>query len=281
MRIVRQPAAAGRFYPGRAPELERIVDTLLARARASTRPAATPKALLLPHAGYVYSGPTAASGYAVVDAAGIERVLLLGPAHYVAFDGLALPEADAFATPLGEVRVVRAPKEVVRLPQVIRSGHAHTPEHSLEVHLPFLQRVFGAVEVVPLVVGNAAPDQVVEVIEACWGGPETLILISSDLSHYLPYAAANERDADTIARILALDVPLPEGSACGARAVEGMLLAARAHGLAPEVVDHRNSGDTAGDPRRVVGYAAIAFGSGAAELSESRSAVASSDSDNS
>lgn len=265
MRIVRQPAVAGRFYPGRASDLERTVDALLNEARAATSPGAQPKAMIVPHAGYVYSGPTAARGYALLDAATVERVILLGPAHYVGFEGLALPEASAFATPLGEVRVVPAGTRLAHLPQVIHSGHAHAPEHSLEVQLPFLQRALGDIGLVPLVVGDAAPEAVAEVIEACWGGPETLVLVSSDLSHYLPYAAANSTDADTIARILALDVPLPDHSACGARAVNGLLLAARAHGLLPRLVDHRNSGDTVGDKARVVGYASIAFTPGGAE----------------
>lgn len=263
MKTVRQPAVAGRFYAGRAQRLERNVDDLLADARSRTaRPESPPKALIVPHAGYVYSGPTAASGYVLLDpvATTIRRVVLLGPAHYVPFSGLALPEADAFATPLGEVRLDRDADERLRhLPHVIRSDHVHAPEHSLEVQLPFLQRVLADFALVPLVVGDATPQDVAAVIEACWDGPETLLLISSDLSHYLPYAVADAKDADTVRQILALQSPLTGRSACGARGINGMLLAAREHGLHPALVDRCNSGDTAGDKARVVGYAAISF----------------------
>lgn len=274
MRIVRQPAVAGRFYPGRAPELEHTLDDLLDGARSHTSPpAAAPKALIVPHAGYIYSGPTAARGYALLEPfrGTIERVVLLGPAHYVAFTGLALPDADAFATPLGEVRLdAKAAALADALPQVIGYGEAHAPEHSLEVQLPFIQRVLGDVEVLPLVVGDATPEQVAEVLEACWGGPETVVLISSDLSHYLAYDVARERDAATVQHILDCDWPLADRSACGARGINGLLVAAPAHGLRPRLVDCRNSGDTAGDRARVVGYASVSFthppGMGTAEV---------------
>lgn len=263
MRIVRQPAVAGRFYPGRAPELDATVTTLLDEARAvAAPPAALPKALIVPHAGYVYSGPTAARGYVLLESArgAIERVVLLGPAHYVAFTGVALPEADAFATPLGEVRLDRRAEELAEsLPQLISYAEAHAPEHSLEVQLPFVQRVLGDVEVLPLLVGDAGPEQVAEVIEACWGGPETLVLVSSDLSHYLPYDTARERDGSTVGHILDGDWPLPDRSACGARGINGLLVVAPRRGLRPELVDYRNSGDTAGDRARVVGYASVSF----------------------
>ncbi len=274
MRIVRQPAVAGRFYPGRAPELERSLDELLDGARRETStPTSAPKALIVPHAGYLYSGPTAARGYVLLEPArdAIERVVLLGPAHYVALTGLALPEADAFATPLGEVRIdPRAAELLDGLPQVIGYGEAHAPEHSLEVQLPFIQRILGGVEVLPVLVGDATPEQVAEVIEACWGGPETLVLISSDLSHYLPYDVARERDTATVRHILDCDWPLPDRSACGARAVNGLLVVALVRGLRPQLVDCRNSGDTAGDRARVVGYASVSFahpsGMGTAEV---------------
>lgn len=263
MRIVRQPAVAGRFYPGRASELDRILTALLDDAgRGTAPPPSPPKALIVPHAGYVYSGPTAARGYLLLESArgAVERVVLLGPAHYVAFTGLALSEADAFATPLGEVRIdPRGVDLLAGLPQVIGYGEAHAPEHSLEVQLPFVQRVLGDVEVLPILVGDASPEQVAEVIEACWGGPETLILISSDLSHYLPYEVARDRDAATVRHILDGDWPLADRSACGARGINGLLVAAPAHGLRPELVDCRNSGDTAGDRARVVGYASVSF----------------------
>ncbi len=263
MRTVRQPAVAGRFYPGRAQELRTDVDDLLADARTATGAVPEcPKALIVPHAGYVYSGPTAARGYALLEpfAASIHRVVLLGPAHHVWFTGLALPDADAFATPLGEVPVDHLVADrLVTLPHVARSDAPHAPEHSLEVQLPFLQTVLGEFTLVPLVVGGAEPELVASVLEEAWDGPETLLLISSDLSHYLPYDHARSTDADTIARILALDWPLPDRSACGARGINGMLLAARDHSLTPTLVDARNSGDTAGDRARVVGYASVSF----------------------
>lgn len=263
MRTIRQPAVAGRFYPGRAHELQASVDGLLADARRQTTPLPEcPKALIVPHAGYVYSGPSAARGYALLDpfAASIRRVVLLGPAHHVWLAGLALPDDDAFATPLGEVSIERTVADrLSALPGVIHSDDAHAPEHSLEVQLPFLQRVLDEFTLVPLVVGDAGAELVASVLEEAWGGPETLLLISSDLSHYLSYDQARSTDADTIARILALAWPLPDRSACGARGINGLLLAARDHNLVPTLVDARNSGDTAGDPSRVVGYASVSF----------------------
>ena len=263
MQTVRQPAVAGRFYPGRAHELQVSVDGLLADARAQVTPSPEcPKALIVPHAGYVYSGPTGARGYALLEpfASSIRRVVLLGPAHHVWFTGLALPDDDAFATPLGEVPIERTVADrLSALPGVIHSDDAHAPEHSLEVQLPFLQRVLDEFTLVPLVVGDAGAELVASVLEEAWGGPETLLLISSDLSHYLSYDQARSTDADTIARILALAWPLPDRSACGARGINGLLLAARDHNLVPTLVDARNSGDTAGDSSRVVGYASVSF----------------------
>ena len=260
MATVRQPAVSGRFYPGRPDDLRRDLDRLLAAARTSGVPGGPPRAMIVPHAGYAYSGPTAALGYVQVEAlrTRISRVVLLGPSHYVPFPGLALPTSDRFATPLGEVPVEPA-DGLLRLPQVVRWDAPHEREHSLEVQLPFLQSVLDAFTLVPLVVGDATPEDVAQVIEACWGGPETLVLISSDLSHYRPYADARAMDADTVRRILALQWPLPERRACGAVGVNGMVVVARARGLRPVLVDARNSGDTAGDRARVVGYATVRF----------------------
>ena len=221
-----------------------------------------PKALIVPHAGYVYSGSTAALGYACLDPARslITRVVLLGPAHRVPVRGLALSGADAFATPLGLVRLDHPTEAALAaLPQVAIDPEAHAWEHSLEVQLPFLQEVLDDFSVVPLVVGDAEPGDVAGVIEAAWGGPETLILISSDLSHYLPYARAQAIDRHTVRRILDLDGPLEDGLACGGRPVNGLLVAARRHGFRPHLLGMCNSGDTAGDRSRVVGYAAISF----------------------
>ena len=264
MIVVRQPAVAGSFYPGHSGALSATVTRLLDQARAHppSDPGPPPKALIVPHAGYIYSGSTAALGYAALDPVRdkITRVLLLGPAHHVGVRGLALAGADSFATPLGEVEIDhRTEARLSMLSQVVTSQQAHAWEHSLEVQLPFLQQVLADFSLVPLVVGSASPAEVAEVLDAAWDGPETLILISSDLSHYLPYARAQATDRDTVTRILALESPLADGSACGARGVNGLLVAARTHGLRPRLLGMCNSGDTAGDRNRVVGYAAIAF----------------------
>lgn len=266
---IRPPAVAGMFYPGRRDELARTVSMLLAQAKPAEPPAdlpagaATPKALIVPHAGYIYSGAVAASAYAAIAPLRdrIHRVVLLGPAHRVAIDGLALPQADAFATPLGTVEIDRSAfARLQDLPQVRRSEAAHADEHSLEVHLPFLQTVLGEFQLVPLVVGDTTPAEVAEVLEHLWGGAETLIVISSDLSHYLPYAAAQKLDRSTAAHILAGEQLTEYNQACGALPIDGLLLCARRHGLIPQLLDLRNSGDTpAGDHDRVVGYGAFAF----------------------
>ncbi len=266
MASIRRPAVAGRypeaaFYPSDEAQLRDLVDALLARARASARsapPQESPKALITPHAGYQYSGPVAASAYARVDPEGIRRVVLLGPAHRAFVRGLAVPRTDAFATPLGPVALATdALATLAQLPQVERSDPAHALEHSLEVQLPFLQRVLGSFQLVPLVVGDAEPAEVDQVIEALWDGPETLVVVSSDLSHYLDYETARRLDAQTSRAIEALaPEALDLDRACGCIPVQGLLLAARRHGLHAHAVDVRNSGDTAGPKDRVVGYGA-------------------------
>ena len=260
---IRPAAVAGRFYPGRPEDLVREVDSYLRaappQATAALHP---PKLLLVPHAGYMYSGPIAAGAYARLAPwrGRIERVVLLGPTHRVPVRGLALPSALAFDTPLGRVAIDReAVASLAALPQVIVNDATHADEHALEVQLPFLQRVLGSFRLVPLAVGMAEPEAVAQVLERLWGGDETLIVISSDLSHYLSYAEARERDSATIGRVLRLDPVLDHDQACGATPLSGALIAARRHGLKPQLVDLRNSGDTAGDRRRVVGYAAVVF----------------------
>jgi AmmeMemoRadiSam system protein B/AmmeMemoRadiSam system protein A len=259
---VRPAAVAGRFYPGRPAALAAAVEALLADA---ARPAAAgglppPKAIIAPHAGYVYSGPIAAAAYARLRpvAALIRRVVLLGPCHRVAIRGLAAPDADAFGTPLGEVPVDAAGIDaVLALPSVQPLAAAHAHEHALEVHLPFLQVLLPAFRLVPLAVGDACPAEVAAVLERLWGGPETLIVVSSDLSHYLPYDEARVLDARTCRAIERLDGDaIDEHQACGRRPVAGLLLAARRRGLRVTTLDLRNSGDTAGDRGRVVGYGA-------------------------
>ena len=240
MQRVRPSAVAGTFYPGDPVELRETVSRLLADAK----PGRAPKAVIAPHAGYVYSGPIAASAFKRIPK--VERVVLLGPSHYAWLDGVALPEADFFATPLGEV-----PIEPAGLP---RSGAAHQQEHSLEVEVPFLQVQLGEFLLVPLAVGSGGA----EVLDRLWGGPETLIVVSSDLSHYLPYAAAKRTDSATADEIVALR-HIETDMACGAAPINALLAVARKRKLTAELIDLRNSGDTAGDKSRVVGYGAFAF----------------------
>ncbi len=260
---IRPAAVAGMFYPADPHTLRGQVAQYLAQVgvrAAASKPA--PKIVLVPHAGYVYSGPVAAHAYASLGSAaeGIRRVVLLGPTHRVAVRGIAAPTVDAFATPLGPVRIDRAAiASLADLAQVVPHDAAHAAEHALEVQLPFLQAVLGDFALVPLAVGRVAPEAVAQVIDRLWGGDETLIVISSDLSHYLPYARAQAVDGATVQRVLALDPDLDHDEACGATPLAGALIAAKAHGLAPRLLDLRNSGDTAGDRSRVVGYCAMAF----------------------
>ncbi|HEX2825456.1 MAG TPA: AmmeMemoRadiSam system protein B [Burkholderiales bacterium] len=257
---VRRPAVAGLFYPGEPDELSRTVSDML--AAAAPHAGKPPKAIIAPHAGYIYSGPIAASAYALLAPLRhiVKRVVLLGPTHRVAVRGLALPASRHFSTPLGTVEIdLDAAQQLRGLPQVGVSEEAHALEHSLEVHVPFLQTVLADFRLVPLAVGHASAEEVAQVIEALWGGPETLIVVSSDLSHYLPYAQAQGTDRATADSVLRLETHIDHEQACGATPVTGLTLAARQHGLKPELLDLRNSGDTAGDKSRVVGYASFAF----------------------
>jgi MEMO1 family protein len=262
MSAVRPAAVAGSFYPAEASRLASQIAAYLAEAPRDATGARAPKAIIAPHAGYIYSGPIAASIYAQLAPlrGRVERVVLAGPAHRVYVHGVAVPAASAFASPLGTVRLdTDAIARLRALPFVEVSDHAHAMEHSLEVHVPFLQSVLGDFALVPLVVGDASPDRMAQVFDALWGGEETLIVVSSDLSHYLPYDRACERDRDTAQAILRMDASLVPEEACGCAPINGLLRAARKHGLEPEQVDLRNSGDTAGDRSRVVGYGAFAF----------------------
>jgi AmmeMemoRadiSam system protein B/AmmeMemoRadiSam system protein A len=252
---------AGTFYPRDPRALRGEVERLLEAVPVRGGP--RPKALVVPHAGYVYSGAVAASAYARLRAPGppVERVVLLGPAHRVAVAGLALPEATRFETPLGEIPVDEdAAARALRLPQVTRADPPHLLEHSLEVQLPFLQAVLGPFALVPLAVGLASPEDVAAVIAALWGGLETLVVVSTDLSHYLPYAEAKALDRRTAGQVLALDaLGLHRDQACGRTPLQGLLLEARRRGLTAELLDLRSSGDTAGGPDEVVGYGAFAL----------------------
>jgi AmmeMemoRadiSam system protein B len=230
---------------------------------ASRRMEASPKALIVPHAGYIYSGPVAASAFALLRdmRSEIERVVLLGPSHRAPLTGLAATEADAFLTPLGAVSVDReALRDVLALPQVKIDESAHAMEHSLEVQLPFLQRVLGRFTLAPFAVGDATPEAVAEVLEMLWGSRETLIVVSSDLSHYHDYDTAQRLDAETTRAIEAGEFErLGPESACGRVPVRGLLLAAARHQLRCQTLDLRNSGDTSGPRSQVVGYGAYVF----------------------
>jgi AmmeMemoRadiSam system protein B len=264
MASVRPPAVAGLFYPDDPAVLTRTVEQYLARAEAEgADDQPTPQAVVVPHAGFVYSGPIAASAYARLRPlkGRIRRVVLIGPAHRVAVRGLVAPRAGAFETPLGALSVdAAAVARIAALPQVTLVDEPHRLEHCLEVQLPFLIAIFGKVSIVPLVAGDATAEQVAEVIEALWDGPETLIVISSDLSHYHDYRTAREMDAATSDAIEALDEKaIGWDQACGRIPIAGLLQVARRRGLSARTVDLRNSGDTAGPRDEVVGYGAYVF----------------------
>ncbi len=260
---VRAPAVAGSFYPADPAELRALVARQLAEAAQPAQTEPAPLALIVPHAGYVYSGAVAATGYvrAAKLSGRIRRVVLLGPAHRAFLRGLAAPRADAFATPLGVVPIERkAIDALIDLPQLTVSDAPHAGEHCLEVQLPFLQRVLGEFRLVPLVVGDASDEDVQEVIERLWGGEETLRIVSSDLSHYHDYAAARQLDAASRRAIEALEPSrLGRDSACGVVPVRGLLRAARRLGLVARTLELCNSGDTAGGREHVVGYGSWSF----------------------
>jgi AmmeMemoRadiSam system protein B len=255
----RPAAVAGLFYPADRAALQSALDDLLAAAPAAD---GNVKAIIAPHAGYPYSGLTAAHAYRLLQAhrARIRRVVLLGPAHRVYLQGMAVPSVGAFTTPLGDVPLDADAIERIReLPGMRVSDEAHAQEHSLEVHVPFLQAVLDDFRLVPIVVGVCPVRDVESVLDALWGGDETLIVASSDLSHFHPYDEARAIDAQTTAQIEARDATLHGEEACGAYALNGLLLAAADHGLEVRTLDVRNSGDTAGDRRRVVGYGSYAL----------------------
>lgn len=264
---VRPAAVAGMFYTGDPAALaretaQRIVHAKVGEPNGEPAGDLLPKALIVPHAGHMYSGDIAASAYRLLIPLKdrIRRVVLLGPAHRVAFQGIAAPTVEAFRTPLGDVALDREAIDLARkLPFVVDNDEAHAAEHSLEVQLPFLQAVLPHFKLAPFVVGRCNADDVVALLQTLWGGDETLILISSDLSHYHPYAEATRIDQDSVDRILKLEQLTSFEQACGALPVNGLVALAGAKGLTPTLLDLRNSGDTAGDKSRVVGYASIAF----------------------
>lgn len=264
---LRPAAVAGLFYPDRAASLLAAVDRHLARGRDTIDRAeafverGAPKAVIAPHAGYRYSGDVAGAAYASLRrrAAEVRRVVLIGPAHRVAFEGMALPEGEGFDTPLGAVPFdLSMFDELAQLPFVMRSELAHREEHSLEVHLPFLQRVLGSFELVPMVVGRCPPAEVADLLRRTWGGSETLVVISTDLSHFHDQDTATKIDRATVQRIVQGSAPDVEPrEACGAFALNGLTEFGRWRPLFRAALDRRTSGDTAGPRDRVVGYAAI------------------------
>lgn len=270
MRGTRPAAVAGLFYPDEPGPLRRLVDTFLDKAsldnavqgKAAAGEAGVPKAVIAPHAGYPYSGPVAGFAFEPLRPlrGRLERVVVIGPSHHVPFRGLALPEADCFDGPLGKVEIdLEASERLLELPQVRIDALPHDREHALEVEVPFLQQVLGPVRLVPLVVGRAEPAEVAEVLELLWGGEETLVVVSSDLSHFLDYSAARASDEATARDILALKDTLLPRQACGAAAINGLNHLAPRLGLEARLLDLRNSGDTAGGRDRVVGYGAFSL----------------------
>jgi AmmeMemoRadiSam system protein B len=259
MSSVRPPAVAGMFYPAGAGALRDTVDRLLDGVGPDERPG-LPRALIAPHAGYTYSGPVAASAFSRVTGAGASftRVVVIGPSHYVSFRGIAAPRALAFGTPLGEVPLDRAALE--DLPGVVRADEPHRREHAIEVELPFLQRVLGGFALVPLVVGDTTEEEVAAALQPFADDPATLIVVSSDLSHFLDYEAARRRDRATAGAIERLEsAAIGPYDACGWLPIQGWLALARRCSLGARRLDLRNSGDTAGDRGSVVGYGAWAF----------------------
>ena len=255
---VRPPAVAGLFYPDDPVQLSSLLEELL-QGDVTAQPAL--KALIVPHAGYVYSGPVAATGFRLLrpETARVRRVVVLGPSHRVPFRGLAVPTLDAFASPLGELPIdSRGRSALLELPQIQASDVPHADEHSLEVELPFLQSLLGTFELLPIAAGHASAAEVAQALDAVWGGPETLIVISTDLSHYHDYETARILDRATNKAILAFGQHLNGEQACGCTGLNGFLRCAHTRGLRIELKDLRNSGDTAGDRARVVGYGAWA-----------------------
>ena len=256
---VRQSAVAGTFYPSSQNVLTKSILTHIKRAQSHP---VIPKALIAPHAGIIYSGDIAGSAYKLIfqQKTNISRVILLGPSHHFAFDGLALPQVDIFSTPLGDITLDRTLFEsLLKFSQVQSINQAHQPEHSLELQLPFLQASLSEFKIIPLLAGKTTPSQIAEVLQFLWGGAETLIVISSDLSHYHPYDQARSYDAATVAAIEQFSTTLTGDQACGYNPINGLLQLANEKNMQIKTLDVRNSGDTAGDKTRVVGYGAFAL----------------------
>jgi AmmeMemoRadiSam system protein B len=258
--VGRPPAVAGLFYPDEPEALRSVLRDCLDRA-VRPQPAA-PKVLISPHAGYTYSGPVAGSAYRALGEVTkrIKRVVLIGPSHFVPFSGLAIPRVDGFETPLGVVPIDDfARHEILRVPHVMSADAPHAREHSLEVQLPFLQVLLGEFRVLPVVVGDATPEEVSAALDCVWGGADTVVVVSSDLSHYLEYAKTRQIDAATAEKILSYSTALSGKQACGHVCINGLMHTARQRGLRVELLDLRNSGDVTPERTRVVGYGAFAL----------------------
>ncbi|MTI12893.1 AmmeMemoRadiSam system protein B [Sansalvadorimonas verongulae] len=259
MMSVRQPAVAGTFYPANKTALKDAITHFLAEA---SEPDFSSRVLIVPHAGYIYSGEVAASAYKLLERYPhpVERVILLGPSHRTQLHGLALPGSSVFHTPLGAIEIdSELAERLVSFSQVQVLEAAHELEHSLEVQLPFLQVCLPDFKLLPLVVGEADSMAVSEVLESVWGGPETLIIISTDLSHFHTYHEAQTIDQHTANNIKDLQSSLTGDQACGCHPLNGLLSLAKEKGMTVETLDIRNSGDTAGSHDRVVGYGAFAI----------------------
>jgi AmmeMemoRadiSam system protein B len=257
---VRPPAVAGLFYPGDPVELRDVISEYLAQAPTTAGPA--PKALIVPHAGYIYSGGIAAAAYSQVahQRRRIRRIVLIGPSHRVYLHGMAVPAADFFRTPLGMVPIdLELKARVLTHEDVVESGTAHANEHSLEVQLPFLQMMFDEFTLLPIALGSASPPSVAAVLAEVWGDEETLVLVSSDLSHFLTYEEARAVDGETTAAILRNDATLTGEQACGCTGINGLSFLAQRRNARTVEIARCNSGDTAGDRSRVVGYGAFAI----------------------
>ena len=260
MPTIREPAVAGLFYPENTRVLQTLLSELLDNSIARD---ITPRAIIAPHAGYVYSGEVAASAYKLLQPMKdkIRRIVLLGPTHRVAVHGCAVSSADYFRTPLGDIAIdTNAVQALLNNPNVQLSDMAHQDEHSLEVHLPFLQTVLDKFSLVPIAVGDMDASAVMEVLEFFWDDPATFFVISSDLSHFHDYRTAQDIDQQTTIAIEQLQFGTITGEmACGTYPVNGLLKFAKKHNLRCKTLDLRNSGDTEGDKNRVVGYGAYAF----------------------
>lgn len=257
MKTIRKAAVADRFYPGNPAELKSMIHELY--SHAADQPAVG-KVLIAPHAGFIYSGPIAASCYAPLKKRSetIKKVVLLGPDHYVGFSGIAVPQSEYFETPLGEIEIDKDLKETaLKNSDVVEFEQAHFQEHSLETHLPFLQESLNSFTLLPIVISSAKPESVAELLLSLWGDEETLIVISTDLSHFKNYEDASSCDLSTVLKISELDSNFDHYDACGSGPLKGFILAAKKKNLIPKLIDYRNSGDTAGDKNRVVGYASF------------------------